>query len=152
MAPRSTRFPLSTRCAWLLPGLALSTLLLTACSQNQDNVQFPAREMYLEAQVQEDQGLYSDAIEKFKKMVTQNPGTLLGSYGYLRLAELYFKQEDWVQAETNYRLFLSANSNGPLTPYVLYRLLVVNDKKSYTGLFFPARETDRDTDPDRQIL
>jgi outer membrane protein assembly factor BamD len=68
------------------------------------------------------------------------------------MAELYSRQEDWLQAETNYRLFLSANSNSHLNAYVLYRLLIMNDKKSYTGLFFPEREIDRDMEPSKQII
>jgi outer membrane protein assembly factor BamD len=124
-----------------------------ACSQNaSDKTQEPGRIVYQEAQMMEDQGLFSEAIDKFKKVSTENQGTRLGGFAYLRIAELYSQQEDWIQAETNYRLFLSANSNSHLNAYVLYRLLIVNDKKSYTGVFFPEREVDRDMEPNRQII
>jgi outer membrane assembly lipoprotein YfiO len=35
---------------------------------------------------------------------------------------------------------------------VLYRLLIVNDKKAYTGLLFREREVDRDMEPNKQII
>jgi outer membrane protein assembly factor BamD len=135
---------------WLALGMALA---VGACSQsNADKTQEPGRMLFQEGQMLEDQGLYSEAIEKFKKASTENQGTRLGSFAYLRLAELYSRQEDWIQAETNYRLFLSANSNSHLNAYVLYRLLKVNDKKSYTGVFFQEREVDRDMEPNKQII
>jgi outer membrane protein assembly factor BamD len=130
----------------------LLTALAAGCSgEKTDQVQFPARVLYLEAQALEDQGLFTDAIEKFQRMATENRGTRLGALAYLRLAELYFRQKDWLQAETNYRLFLTANPSSNLNAYVLSRLIKVNHEKSYTGIFFPAREIDRDMEPNRKI-
>jgi outer membrane protein assembly factor BamD len=126
--------------------------LLAACGATVDNVQSPARLLYLEGQHLEDQGLFTEAAEKFEKLVSQHPGTRLGGHGYLRLAELYSRQQEWIKAETNYRMFLAANSGSPLSSYVLYRLLRVNHEQSYTGLFFPEREIDRDMEPNRKIM
>ena len=138
------------RFLWVAVGMAAA---LGACSQNaSDKTLEPGRMLFQDAQLLEDQGLYTEAIEKFKKVSTENQGTRLGAYAYLHLADLYSKQEDWLQAETNYRLFLSANSNSHLNAYVLYRLLKVNDQMAYTGLFFRSREVDRDDEPNRQII
>lgn len=125
-----------------------------ACSGagSTDTTQQPPRTLYQDAQSLEDAGLYTEAIDKYKKVASENQGTRLGSFAYFRMAELYVKQEDWLQADTNYRLFLSANSNSHLNAYVLYRLLTVNDKKAYSGLFFREREIDRDMDPSKQII
>lgn len=133
---------------------ALSAALIgcSGSSSGSDKTLEPGRAVFQDGQLLEDQGLFSEAIDKFKKVSTENQGTRLSSFAYLRLAELYSRQEDWLQAETNYRLFLSANSNSHLNAYVLYRLLQVNDKKSYTGLMFPEREVDRDMEPNRQII
>ena len=137
----------------LLAGCALLAGLMGACSGSSSNqAQQPPRTLFQDGQHMEDSGLYTEAIDKFKKVSSENQGTRLGSFAYLRLAELYSRQEDWLQAETNYRLFLSANSNSHLNAYVLYRLLLVNDKKSYTGLFWKERELDRDMDPSKQII
>ena len=141
---------------WVAVSLfAMTCVAIAACSGNNpdsDKTLEPGRAVFQDAQLLEDQGLFSEAIDKFKKVSTENQGTRLGSFAYFRLAELYSRQEDWLQAETNYRLFLSANSNSHLNAYVLYRLLQVNDKKSYTGVFFPSREIDRDMDPNKQII
>ena len=138
---------------WIATASALLVLLsLAACGSTSDNIQVPARLLYLEGQHLEDQGLFSEAVEKFERLVSQHPGTGLGSNGYLRLAELYSRQEEWSKAETNYRLYLGANVGSPLNTYVLYRLLRVNHEQAYTGLLFPEREVDRDMEPNRQIM
>lgn len=152
LAERAEGAPRRLAMCVLLAGLAV---LPGACSENSspsDTTQQPPRTLYQDAQILEDSGLFTEAIDKYKKVATENQGTRLGSFAYLRVAELYLKQEDWLQADTNYRLFLSANSNSHLNAYVLYRLLMVNDKKTFSGLFFPARELDRDMDPSKQII
>lgn len=133
-------------------GVITAVVLLAACGPTAEQVQSPARLLYLQAQQLEDGGLLTDAAEKFQKLVDENRGTRLGSHAYLRLAEIYSRQKDWVKAETNYRLFLGANPNSHLNAYVMYRLLKVNDEKAYTGVFFPEREIDRDMEPNRQIM
>lgn len=138
--------------ALLLAGLALTALVAACSGASSSQTQQPPRTLFQDGQFLEDSGLYTEAIEKFKTVASENQGTRLGSFAYLRLAELYSRQDDWLQAETNYRLFLSANSNSHLNAYVLYRLLLVNDKKSYTGLIFKERELDRDMDPSKQII
>jgi outer membrane protein assembly factor BamD len=130
----------------------ITASLLSACGPTAEQVQSPERLLYLQAQQLEDGGLLTDAAEKFQKLVDENRSTRLGSHAYLRLAEIYSRQKDWVKAETNYRLFLGANPNSHLKTYVMYRLLKVNDEKAYTGVFFPEREIDRDMEPNRQIL
>jgi outer membrane protein assembly factor BamD len=136
-----------------LPVLALlAVALLSACGPTADQVQTPARLLYLQAQQLEDGGLNTDAAGKFDMLIQQNRGTRLAGNGYLRLAEIYSRQRDWLKAETNYRLFLGANPNSHLNAYVIYRLLKVNDQKAYTGVFFPEREVDRDVEPNRQII
>ena len=134
----------------LAAGLAL--LALGGCETSIAKVQEPAAGLYTEGTMLEDQGFYSEAVTKFQQVVEENPGTLLGSHGYLRLAELYAKQEKWVEADTNYRLFLTYNATSHLTSYVLYRLLYVNHQRSYTGLIFREREIDRDMEPNRRLI
>jgi outer membrane protein assembly factor BamD len=134
----------------LLP--ALISLLLAGCGETNLQVQMPARTLYFDALNLEDQEMFSESITKMQSVATENPGTRLGTFAYLKLGELYSKQENWIEADTNYRLFLSLNSNSHLTPYVLYRLMVVNYNAGLTGLFFPEREVDRDMEPNRRLL
>jgi outer membrane protein assembly factor BamD len=125
---------------------------LAACGETGLQVQVPARTLYFEALNLEDQELFSESITRVQSVATENPGTRLGTFAYLKLGELYSRQENWIEADTNYRLFLSLNSNSHLTPYVLYRLMVVNYNAGLTGLFFPTREVDRDMEPNRRLL
>ena len=140
--------------ALLMATLLLSALgTLSGCeAQNPDTVFTPARMLFMEAEAKENQGLYADAISRYDKIIEQFPGTRLGTYAYLKLAEIYSMQNDWPEAETNYRLFLARNANGHLTPYLLYRLLKVNHEKSFTGTIFKEREIDRDMEPNRRIM
>lgn len=137
--------------ASVLCGL-LAALALTACSEAKPKVKTPARLLYYEGQALMDQQLYAEAITKFEEVSAQNPGTLLGSFAHLQIAEIRTRQEEWVKAETNYRLFLTANQGSHLTPFVLYRLVKVNYQSSFIGVFFPEREVDRDMQPNRQII
>ena len=138
---------------WVLLTAALLAVAVGGCElQSPDDVLAPARMLYLEAETQENQGLYADAISNYEKVSAQFPGTRLATYAYLKLAEIYSLQSNWEEAETNYRLFLARNANSHLTPYLLYRLLKVNHEKSFTGVFFKEREVDRDMGPNRNIM
>lgn len=137
----------------MLLAAALLSAFLGGCeNQNPADVLQPARMLYLEAEAGENDGLYAEAIGNYEKIAARFPGTRLAVYAYLKLAEIYSEQKKWVEAETNYRLFLARNANSHLTPYLLYRLLKVNHEKSYTGLVFREREIDRDMEPNRKIL
>lgn len=97
-----------------MTGLAALAGLVTACSGDvASTIQQPPRMLFQDAQALEDEGLYTEAIDKFKKVSSENQGTRLGSFAYLRLAEMYSHQEDWLQADTNYRLFLGQLQHAP---------------------------------------
>jgi outer membrane protein assembly factor BamD len=141
------------RLLWLqaLP-FVLAALGLAACEAPKPKFKTPARTLYQEAQRQGDEQLYAEAITKFQQVADENPGTLLGSFAYLQIAELRAQQGDWSKAETNYRLFLAAEPATHLTPYVLYRLAQSNHEQSFSGIFFPTREVDRDQGANRRII
>ena len=145
------RCPIRLQALLCLPAL-LAALALAACEAPKPKMKTPARLLYYQAQALMDQELYTDASTKFQEVADQNQGSLLGSFAYLGLADVYSRQEEWVKAETNYRLFLGANQTTHLTPFVLYSLVKVNRQRSFTGVLFPTREVDRDQSPNRQII
>jgi len=126
-------------------------LLLPACALEVET-RVPSRLLYLEAEGLENQELFSEAITKYERIIQENPGSRLATFSHLKLAEINTKQSDWDNAESNYRAFLSLNGNTFFTPYVLAQLLRVNHERSFTGLFFPAQEFDRDMEPSRRIV
>ena len=127
-------------------------LLLSGCTAPQPEVKIPPRVLYLSAQVLEDQGLYSEAITKYQQVIDQNAGSRMASFGYLKIAELKMRQEEWGDSETQYKMFLTSNSSSHLTEYVLFRLLKAHHESSYTGLFFREREIDRDMEPNLRTI
>ena len=140
------------RRAFCLLSALLAASLLAGCGPGPVKVQVPGRVLYFEAEMLADQELYTEAITKLQSVVTENSGTRIGTFGYFKLGDLYSQQENWAEADANYRIFLNLNSNSRFTPYVLYRLISVNYQKGATGLFFPSREVDRDMEPNRKIL
>jgi len=132
--------------------LLLPALLLVGCETPQPLVQTPARVQYLEAESLENQNLLAEAATNYQEVIDQHPGTRLGTFAYLKLGDIRFQQQKWVEAETNYKLFLTVNANSHLTPYVLSRLMKVNYEAGFTGVFFPEREVDRDMEPNRKLL
>lgn len=130
----------------------LAVLGLAACEQPKPKLKMPARLLYYQGERLMDQKLYGEAVTKFQAVADQNPGTMLGSYAYLQIADARVLQDEMSKADTNYRLFLGSQETSHLTPYVLYRLAEVNDKESYTGVFFPTRETDRDQTANHQLI
>ena len=99
-----------------------------------------------------DEELYKDALDKFKEVADQNPGTRLGSFAHLRMAEIHMIKGEWNEAKEQYRLFLVLNTKTHLTPYVLYRLMKANHENSFTGILIPEREIDRDMGPNRDLI
>ena len=147
---RTRRAPRPVRAAGL--ALALGLALLGGCADSTLEQQDPARILYFQAEALVNQGLNSDAITKLQNITAQYPGTRLAGFAYLKLADIYSVQENWADAESNYRLYLAANPGSHLTSYALYRLLDVNDRNTYTGLFFKEREVDRGTTPNTKII
>ena len=117
-------------------GILLLFFILAGCSNNNEEVHLPARLLYVEAEGLENQGLFAESITKYQQLITENPGTRLGTFSYLRMAEIQSQQGEWVDSEMNYRLFLTLNPNSHITSYVLFRLLTVNHEKSFTGVIF----------------
>lgn len=131
---------------------ALIMLALPGCDSVEPKIRIPARISYMVAEGMENQGVISEAITKYQEIADQNPGTLLGSFSFLKMGDLNFELDNWEEAETNYRLFLTTNQNSHLISYVLYKLVVVQHRKSITGVFSPSREIERNMEPNRRII
>lgn len=132
--------------------ILLCALALAGCETAEPKYRIPARVSFMEAEGLENEGVISEAIDKYQQIADQNTGTLLGSFSFLKMADLNFELSKWEEAETNYRLFLTTNQNSHLTSYVLYKLVVVQHRKSITGIFSPSREIERNMEPNRRII
>lgn len=137
-----------------LTGILLLTLALgvAGCADTTSTVQVPGRILYFEAETLIDTGLPSEAVTKYQTVIDENPGTRLAAFAHLKIGDAQSLAGNWREADTAYRLFLLSNPNSELTPYVLYRLLIVNHEQSFTGVIFREREFDRDMAPNRRII
>lgn len=135
---------------WVI--LSSMAVFLVGCEDNEKRIRVPARELYHQAVLSAENEFFTKAEEKLKALITENPGTHLSTLAHLKLAEIAFKREQWDEAETHYRLFLSLNSQHHLTPYVLSQLIALNYQRNLQGLFFRSRDYDRDMAPNRKIL
>lgn len=137
----------------LLVFLGAASLFLGSCSNTETKgLRLPARYLYIEAESLENEGMLSEALEKYTKIVKEHPGSRLGIHAYLKVADIQFKQKAWKKSETSYKMFLTFNANSSLTPYVLYKLLKINHELTFLGTIFREQEVDRDMLPNLQIL
>jgi len=132
--------------------IALSVLALGACETVKPKIKVSGRMVYAHASALQDNEQFSEAIEKFKQVVDENPGTTLGTFAYLRLGDLHAQKKDWMEAENYYRLFLTANASSHLTSSVLFKLARAHHLNSFSGVFVKSREIDRDMEPNRQLM
>ncbi|MBF0352510.1 MAG: outer membrane protein assembly factor BamD [SAR324 cluster bacterium] len=126
--------------------------LLSACSDTKESVRTPALEIYQAGMMAFDDELYQEAEDKFKKVTEEHPGTQLATLAYLKMGDLNFRRNRWIEAESGYRMFLTLNPNSHLTPYVLHQLISLNYQRNFTGVFFREREYDRDMEPNRRLI
>ena len=129
------------------------SFLSFACSPVQDtNIRTPARELYNQAIIAYEDQFYTEAEELFRQLSNEYSGTQLATLAYLQLGELFFKRNNWDDAEVNYRSFLIRNPNSHLTPYVISQIISLNYEKNRYGVFIRERSFDRDMEPNRKII
>ena len=127
-------------------------LLISACSEAPKQVRVPAREMYQQAYVSYEDGFATEAERQFRELVTEHSGSRMAALAYLKLGDINFERGQWADSESDYRAFLLNSPQSHLTPYVLHRIIALNYERNKYGLFFRAREYDRNMEPNRKIL
>ncbi|MGK0289230.1 MAG: outer membrane protein assembly factor BamD [bacterium] len=134
--------------------LFISLLLWTSSCASIDQQPQTVEQMYDTAIQHYDRGFYTQAIEVFKKVITQNPGTRYATFGYLKMADaqLALGSNQYRDSEMNYRVFLSLNHNSHLVPYVLEKLITLNFKRNEQWLFGTYYDYQRDPKPFKQII
>jgi len=85
----------------------------------------------------------SDSMKKMQDLILQFEGTKYASFAQLALAELlmgqlsesYNRAEDFDYIQSYFSIFLLRNSQHPLAPYILKRLLEMSYIRSRYGIF-----------------
>lgn len=74
------------------------------------------------AQQYEKNGRYDEAISQYSSVKNKFPYSRFAVEAALKIADLQFKQENYVEAETDYRLFKEFHPNYSKIDYVTYRI------------------------------
>lgn len=135
----------------IIPCLLL-VIWLSGCAEEVRQVRTPARELYNQAIIAQEDGLATEAEKQLQTLIDEHPSTRLATLAHLKVGDINFERRKWEEAEAGYRAFLALNPRSHLTPYVLNRLIAVNYERNAYGIFFPSREYDRNMEPNRIIL
>jgi len=71
---------------------------------------------------------YDLAAESYKNLINNYPQSIFGERALIELADSYFLQEDFVNAEAQYKLFCGKFTSSELTSYALFQEGVCSEK------------------------
>lgn len=100
--------------------LAFSAVHHVGCSSGQINDN-DAEVLYKEAQDDVQSDRYQVAIEKFRTLRNKFPYSKYAVEAQLRLADVYYLQENYVEAASAYELFKDLHPKHEKAPYALFR-------------------------------
>jgi len=125
---------------------ALLALLLSACAKKAPAVKYesPAEEDYAAATRLLDSHDFVDAQKMFERVRTKYPYSKYSALSDLRLADLKFAQQKYVEAAEAYTTFVKLHPNNPEVDYAAYRSAVARWQEAPSDFFFfpPVYERD----------
>lgn len=105
-----------------LVALVVSSLLLTACSMGKVPPTRSAGYYFKEGEHLFEKELYEDAIASFEKVRDSYYSPELNILAELKIAEAYYRSEQYVEAAAAYELFLKNHPDNEKSELVLYYL------------------------------
>lgn len=103
----------------VLIGFVLS---LGACSSTEEVDTNTAEGAYKLGEKFEKDERYEEAIAQFNTVKNKHPYSKLATEAELKVAEINFKREEYVEAQNNYQVFKEMHPAHPKIDYVTYRL------------------------------
>ncbi len=110
--------------------LAVCVLLLFGCGSRRPVVRLSAPNQFELAKREFDSKRYERALEGFKKIIFEHPGSDLVDDAQYYLAESYFLMNDYVEAREEYRFLLDNLPQSPYRDEALFKLGVCYYKSS----------------------
>lgn len=102
---------------------SILALTINSCATDEDGKpKTEAEKMYRIAVEQIDDGRYLPAIELLNSIRTQHPYSYYATHAELKLADIYFLQENYEEAAAAYLLFKELHPKHKKASYVLYRI------------------------------
>jgi outer membrane protein assembly factor BamD len=122
----STRFGqgLLPRFGQVLFGLfaVLSILTFLGCSSSDKKATSEAEQAYQSAEKLEENERYEESIDKYNEVKNKFPYSKFAVMAELRVADVHFKREAYVESQTAYQLFKELHPRHPQIAYVTFRL------------------------------
>ena len=104
------------------PSLIAILILLFGCSTSEKNDINTAEGAFERAQYFEKNERYDEAITQYMSVKNKHPYSKFSLEAELRVADIYFKQENYIEAESAYKLFKEFHPRHPKIDYVTFQL------------------------------
>jgi outer membrane protein assembly factor BamD len=102
--------------------LAIFLLSLTACSSEPTYDSSTAEGGFKVGERYEKDERFEEAIAQFAQVKNKHPYSALASEAELKIADINFKREDYVEAQSGYETFKELHPSHPKIDYVTFRL------------------------------
>lgn len=102
--------------------LCLALLILVSCSTKQPKGRTPAEVLYREAQELVENKRYIIATEKLNLLRSRYPYSFYATRAELMLSDIYFLQENYVEAAAAYILFRDFHPKHKKIPYIISQI------------------------------
>ena len=100
----------------------LLTATIGACSSFQLKDQNTPEGLFEYAEQLEKDDRYEEAIQKFQEVKNKHPYSRLATAAELRVADIYYKRETYIEAQAAYQIFKELHPRHPNADYVTFRL------------------------------
>lgn len=95
---------------------------LAACSNFQLKDQNTPEGLFEYAEQLEKDDRYEESIQKFQEVKNKHPYSKLATTSELRVADIYYKRETFIEAQAAYQIFKELHPRHPSSDYVTFRL------------------------------
>lgn len=102
--------------------LALLVLLGSGCSSVTIEDDSPPEAQYAEGERLLKRNRYLEAVERFRILKNRHPYSVYAALAALRMGDVYFTQESFIEAAASYKVFLELYPKHPQVDYAVFRL------------------------------
>jgi outer membrane protein assembly factor BamD len=114
----------------LLSAVILVTILEFGCHSSKVVENLSAEDRYQLAKARFDDGNYLDAIEDFRVITLQYPGSRVADSAQFFLAQSYFHRDQFILAASEYETLVRSMSASPMVPEARFQIGMCYDKLS----------------------
>ncbi len=101
--------------------LALSLVILAGCSTSEKYDLNTAEGLFKSAEILEKDERYEEAITRFADVKNKFPYNKLAAEAELKIADVHFKKEAYIESQTLYQAFVDLHPKHPKVDYALYQ-------------------------------